>query len=120
MRRKWLILLLVIVLVVPVFAMWMRGHRGYQRKYPTDGTYYCEELGIQLAFSYPKISATYSNGESVNIYAGWGNSFLSEDTECQFLASFRWNQRKNTLTLRFLKLPFDYDPDVRYVFKCIG
>lgn len=121
MRKiKWLIILLIIALAIAAFDLWLMEHRHYQRNYPTDGIYYCEELDIQLTFSFPQLTATYPNRESITIHADWGNGFQSEDNECQFLAQFSWNQKKNILTLKFLKLPFDFDPDVKYIFVCIG
>lgn len=58
-KRKYLAIVLLISLVLSM--MWMFSGCNRNRKYPTEGVWYCEEYQIQLSFE-----GTYKNYFTIN------------------------------------------------------
>ena len=124
--RIALSILLVVVILLLLFGgrilEWVaEKYNEYIDKmeaFPTEGTYYCEELDIELAFSERYAEATIAQKDSMRIIRNYGARFyLEEDnTIPRMMGYYNWNQKKDIITLRFVWFPYDFDPDTRYVF----
>lgn len=133
-NKKWIVVLLIIVIIAAaVFTLTAlkdeiltiiinHAHetRKIRKAFPEDGLYYCKELDITLSFSNSDITATYATGESVSLHTFVDGSATFFSIDFEFLGNYDWNQKKDIITLRFRKLPADFEPKAKYVFERIA
>ena len=130
--KKWhvaLLILLFLALTVFLFRWEILGwivkkydkYIDDMRALPTEGTYYCEELDVELEFYGIEIymNIPQEDSRSLRLFTNFHDGFfvhVGYDGPLVARGYFHWDQKKDVVTLQFNLFPNDFDTKVKYAF----
>lgn len=109
-----LLLAILCILLLPLFRFWK--NISTLPLFPTEGDYYCEELGYTLSFSEGNSIIVYSDGTFEPIYVDYGGRFIFGDKLDSSIAFYAWETDLNLIEVEYIRAPADINENKIYCF----
>ena len=126
-NKKWIITILIVIIATSALVLCRDSiiklsieNREKRLAFPDEGVYYCAELDVEISLAPYEMLATFASGESVRLYKFHNKSGSFASNDSRLMVYYRWNQKENTITLRFAKNQYNFNTDIQYVFECIS
>ena len=88
-----------------------------ERELPASGRYVCDETGLTIVFAEDGDFAITGDGTTYEINVDYGGKMYFRNNNANIaVATYRWRESDNILTLKFSKTQFDWTVRKDYLY----